>query len=426
MQAKSANDELFYAKRCRTLPIAHTITYVPSYPNKLRIFMTNASSYWQVRCYFDNKTVIRSLRTTSKRHALQLAKLFYEQHLIDTGVIAQGAVANTQDLSVNTVANIMLSNETARVKRDEITNGTYVMLVSRIRKWVLPYFGTVQVTDIKHTDIERFLYFLSDKQYKSMTITQYLNGLHKVLECAFKHGWIEKIPTFPKLKSSSTPRGGFSVAEYRALLRASKQLANQVCAPIKVTHRTKHHNLFAPDANIPVEMTWLIGFMVNSFVRPVDMKLMQHKHIDIVRNGHIYLRLTIPETKRHSAPVITLQPAVRIYEHLRSYYAKQGMATSDDYLFLPQIKDRTAAMQLIDKYFVKILIATGLRYGALGQRRTLYSLRHTAITYRLLYGRGIDLLTLARNARTSVEMIERFYASQLTPEMNVGMLHSRR
>jgi len=83
-------------------------------------------------------------------------------------------------------------------------------------------------------------------------------------------------------------------------------------------------------------------------------------------------------------------------------------------------------MQLIDKYFVKILVATGLRYGALGQRRTLYSLRHTAITYRLLYGRGIDLLTLARNARTSVEMIERFYASQLTPEMNVGMLHSRR
>ena len=77
-----------------------------------------------MRCYFDNKTVIRSLRTTSKRHALQLAKLFYEQHLIDTGVIAQGAVANTQDLSVNTIANIMLANETARVKRDEITNGT--------------------------------------------------------------------------------------------------------------------------------------------------------------------------------------------------------------------------------------------------------------------------------------------------------------
>ncbi len=46
--------------------------------------------------------------------------------------------------------------------------------------------------------------------------------------------------------------------------------------------------------------------------------------------------------------------------------------------------------------------------------------------FRLLYGKGIDLLTLARNARTSVQMIEEFYASQLTAEMNIGLLQSRR
>jgi hypothetical protein len=38
----------------------------------------------------------------------------------------------------------------------------------------------------------------------------------------------------------------------------------------------------------------------------------------------------------------------------------------------------------------------------------------------------LDLLTLARNARTSVEMIERFYANHLTPEMNVAKIHSMR
>ena len=34
--------------------------------------------------------------------------------------------------------------------------------------------------------------------------------------------------------------------------------------------------------------------------------------------------------------------------------------------------------------------------------------------------------TPLRNARTSVEMIDRFYAKPLTGEMNVGMLQSRR
>jgi hypothetical protein len=43
-----------------------------------------------------------------------------------------------------------------------------------------------------------------------------------------------------------------------------------------------------------------------------------------------------------------------------------------------------------------------------------------------LYGGRIDLLTLARNARTSVEMIERFYASNLNAEMNIDLLHRRR
>jgi ribosomal protein L31E len=38
----------------------------------------------------------------------------------------------------------------------------------------------------------------------------------------------------------------------------------------------------------------------------------------------------------------------------------------------------------------------------------------------------MDLLTLARNARTSVDMIDRFYAKHLTAEMNVDILHSKR
>ena len=56
----------------------------------------------------------------------------------------------------------------------------------------------------------------------------------------------------------------------------------------------------------------------------------------------------------------------------------------------------------------------------------LYSLRHTAIMYRLLFGGDINLLTLARNARTSVAMIERFYAAQLEGQLVVNELHQRR
>jgi hypothetical protein len=46
--------------------------------------------------------------------------------------------------------------------------------------------------------------------------------------------------------------------------------------------------------------------------------------------------------------------------------------------------------------------------------------------FRLTKGGDIDLLTLARNARTSVDMIERFYARPLQAEMNVDKIQSMR
>jgi hypothetical protein len=38
----------------------------------------------------------------------------------------------------------------------------------------------------------------------------------------------------------------------------------------------------------------------------------------------------------------------------------------------------------------------------------------------------MDVITLSRNARTSPEMIDRFYASKLVGEQNVDMIQSRR
>jgi integrase len=97
-----------------------------------------------------------------------------------------------------------------------------------------------------------------------------------------------------------------------------------------------------------------------------------------------------------------------------------------DHLLLPNVSDRDHALKVLGVHFNWVLDVTGLKRSPTGTSRTLYSLRHSAITFRLLYGSGMDLLTLARNARTSVQMIERHYASTLQAEQNIAMLHSRR
>jgi integrase len=323
---------------------------------------------------------------------------------------------------------LALAAEHARVQRREVCEQTVSMFTARCRAHLLPFFGPLALTDIRYSALLNFADACSLKGLHAATVRQLLISVRKVLNWAVVHGHLPALPVFPKIKSESTPRGGFTPKELLRLWHATKGLSSAVLpeggyAP---SHRDTQGGLFSKDMPLPVWFRWMIAFMVNSFVRPTDLRNIQHQHVQIVRGRHTYLRLKLPESKKHTETIITLKPAVRVYEALLAHATKMGHAAPTDYLFYPEVINRKTAMMIMDVQFRRVLDAAGLRTGTRGQNRTLYSLRHTAITFRLLYGQGIDLLTLAKNARTSVEMIERFYASELNAEMNVGMLQSRR
>jgi hypothetical protein len=325
-------------------------------------------------------------------------------------------------------ANKALLLEHQKCFQGDITKQTLGMFISRLRAQLGPYFDRTHIGSIQLKQISEFILHLQDQSIKPITIKQYLGLLKRILQIALDDGAIYKLPAFPKLKTKSIPRGSFSLPEYWALVKASKQLIDEADDGNKkpLTHRSTAAGAFKKRDTVPLEMRWLIRFMVNSFIRPVDIKLIQHKHIEVITGPSTYLRLNLPETKRHTGQVVTMRAANRVYQSLKQYQQSRGHGGPNDYLFLPEAKDREGAIQLLTTHFRKILVKASLRTGQYGQLRTLYSLRHTAITFRLLYGNGIDLLTLARNARTSVEMIERFYSSNLTAEMNIEMLQSKR
>ena len=325
-------------------------------------------------------------------------------------------------------ANKALLIEHQKCFQGDITKQTLGMFISRLRAQLDPYFDKTHIGSIQIKQIAEFILHLQDQSIKPITIKQYLGLLKRILQIALDDGAIYKLPTFPKLKTKSIPRGSFSLPEYWALVKSSKRLvdATDDGGEKVLTHRSTSAGAFKKRDTVPFEMRWLIRFMVNSFIRPVDIKLIQLKHIEVITGPSSYLRLNLPETKRHTGQVVTMRAANNVYQSLKQHQESRGYGKPNDYLFLPEAKDREGAIQLLTTHFRKILEKANLRTGQYGQQRTLYSLRHTAITFRLLYGNGIDLLTLARNARTSVEMIERFYSSNLTAEMNIEMLQSKR
>jgi len=65
-----------------------------------------------------------------------------------------------------------------------------------------------------------------------------------------------------------------------------------------------------------------------------------------------------------------------------------------------------------------------LREDRDSQRRTAYSLRHAYICLRLM--EGADIYQIAKNCRTSVETIEKFYASHIANTLDTAAINVRR
>jgi hypothetical protein len=74
------------------------------------------------------------------------------------------------------------------------------------------------------------------------------------------------------------------------------------------------------------------------------------------------------------------------------------------------------------KMFNNLLTRTNLKLDRDGKPRTAYSLRHTYICMRLM--EGADIYQIAKNCRTSVEMIERFYAAHIKSTLDAAAINT--
>ena len=326
-------------------------------------------------------------------------------------------------VGIQEVIAIILAQEKHKVSRNEVTEGTYRMTKVRLETNIAEFFAFTDLRRINTASIQQFINFLSDKELSTPTIVGYIAQLRKVLRYLVEKDIIQQMPLFPKMKVTQKPRGAFTVTEYAAVLRQAKVLRNHVFVWNKPDTRFHIKPVYR---SMPLEMNWLIRFMVYTFLRPGDIRQLKNKHIEIISGKFNYLRLTPPEIKRHKAPTVSLPQAVNIYKTVLKHQTAQGFGGPEDYVFFPEEKNRLRALNTIGWLFNWIMNSLGLKAGPHGADRSFYSLRHTAITFRLIFGGNIDLLTLARNARTSVEMIEKFYASTLSAEMNIQLLHSKR
>ena len=135
-------------------------------------------------------------------------------------------------------------------------------------------------------------------------MSQYLVAVRKILALAVSIGAIDKLPEFPKIKVKTNSRGAFTPSEYWRIMRTARQLQYSKY-PASDSELRKNYRLRTAENTMPPDVAWVIGFMVNSFIRPSDLQTLKHRHVEVVRNSNVYLRLNLPETKRHAEHIVT-------------------------------------------------------------------------------------------------------------------------
>jgi integrase len=175
--------------------------------------------------------------------------------------------------------------------------------------------------------------------------------------------------------------------------------------------------------------------MANTGLRPDEAMPhnFQHRDVTIVvdeATGERILEIEV-RGKRGVGYCKSMPSAVRPYERLRDRETpesaaarkaaeKDGIELEPKY---PQPTDPVFPGNHL-KLFNGVLRRAQLKLDREGHPRTAYSLRHTYICMRLM--EGADIYQVAKNCRTSVEMIENFYAAHIKNTLDAAAINVMR
>ena len=391
-------------KMSRINPIAASKQTISGYPSKLVIYQLAASRFYWVRLYFNGKYHVESTRTESVKDAKAYAIKFYERIL----TTASGKHTTNRNKSF-----AIVGSDYMRSVEHNATPSVYRTDFSRYKNDLLPFFGEQEIDTITNSEVSGFIKHLGTRDLSPASIKHFMVVLRKIMKHAIANDLMVNLPVFPKISGrlqTTQKRDYLTADEYDRVVKSAEQLAQQ--------------NTVVRGVPLTLEMKYLIQFMVNSFLRPSDLRVLRHIHVKkMTLDGDEWLALSHPATKTTATEVQAMPASVFVYDRLLDFRKKSGAKpTLNDFVFLPTYANRDTAMAVIARLFRKI-VDHALIESSADKNITLYSLRHTSIMMRLVNG-NVNTLMLARNARTSQAMIDKFYAAHLTTDLVRKQLHA--
>lgn len=313
---------------------------------------------------------------------------------------------------------------------------------------ILPFLGDKHLAEITSGVIQEYRVWRAQNCKTGgvparSTVHKEIVCIRQVLKTAKRHGWIEYLPDMSapyKTSGKITHRAWFSPEEYKKLYEATRRRAHE---PKQERFKWECQQLHD-----------YVLFAVNTGLRPDEAWGLQFRDVTVVEDeatGETILEIEV-RGKRGVGYCKSMPGAVKPFERLKSrerpkrigdksipgavnpsqplesgprpdQIEEPGKGGTNEKATMPKPTDR-----LFPKWqrelFNTILDEEQLKTDRDGQARTAYSLRHTYICLRLM--EGADIYQIAKNCRTSVEMIEKYYASHIKTRLDAAAINIMR
>ena len=392
----------------------HTI-----FGNRVHIYKRDNSKYWQCSTYLEG----RNYRISTKEDSLQHAKEIAEDWYLELRGKYRAGILKQNNKMFAEVAQLF-ADEYEATTRGHRSPKWVQGHKDRIRLHLLPYFGDMPIADINSGVVQEYrVHRMTEpddwkknnpkKEWKPparKTIHNEIVTLSLILKTAKRYGWIEQLPDLSdpyRRHSKVEHRPWFTPNEYKQLYEATRRNAANPKSKLYAWYAEQLHDY--------------VLFMANTGLRPDEAKLLEFRDVEIVEDEYSGKRILEIEVrgKRGVGYCKSMPGAVLPFERLRNRLrpvkgGKLRPTEPTDLLFPNEFK----------KMFNRILLDNKLKFDRNGKARTAYSLRHSYICFRLL--EGADIYQVAKNCRTSVEMIEKHYAAHLKDMIDTSLINVRK
>ena len=409
---------------------------------KVQLYRRGESRIWQCAASVGGK----QRRATTKRDSVSLATEFAEDWYLALRGKDHAGILLSEKSFAQAAEQFLREYEiiTEGERSKKWTEGHEI----RLRVHLLPFFGELGVSKVSAGKVQDYRIHrmtsrlepnphsrsnrpLVDKPPSRSTLHNEIVTLRQVLKTAIRQGWLKYLPDLSapyRTQGKIVHRPWFSPAEYKQLYEATRAYARE---PFHDCHKWNAEQVHD-----------YVLFLANTGLRPDEAKNLQHRDVAIVEDeatGETILEIEV-RGKRGIGFCKSMPSAVRPYERLlgrakpvQAESRREGQRRRRE--GLPSYSEDPPPVEYPEptdpvfpgnhvRLFNGVLARAKLKRDRDEKSRTAYSLRHTYICMRLM--EGADIYQIAKNCRTSVEMIEKFYAAHIKSTLDAASINVRR